>query len=285
MLRKLEEEQFDTYVDFAYGLALDVTRSGYPTYTDGIKSRDDFVMRARRAFSRDNEEILLYERDGKVKGWIHYYHLREDRYLDTCSFCVAEGMEDAVAEFVSFAHANFPGDELYLGFPKENREAVAALEALGFARIEESFNDALDFDAYSLRPESADIVLITRDNYQLFSALHAQVEDDMYWNSKRILQDMDEWRIFVLLREGKPAGAIYYFVFDDRSMDEIFGVDFADGVFDGGVYRELVTAALNDEKRRGVRHMVFFNDGESQSDALACGFRCVGEYVCYKMTL
>lgn len=58
MLKKLREQDFDRYLDFAYQLALDMTKSGYPTYADGIKTKDDFVARAREAFSADNEEML-----------------------------------------------------------------------------------------------------------------------------------------------------------------------------------------------------------------------------------
>ena len=36
MLIPLKREEFDKYIDFAYALALDPARSGYPTYTDGI---------------------------------------------------------------------------------------------------------------------------------------------------------------------------------------------------------------------------------------------------------
>lgn len=97
MLKRLKEQDFDRFVGLAYELALDMTKSGYPTYADGIKTKNDFIDRARKAFSRDNEEILLFERDGKVAGWIHYYYLPKDRYLDTCSFCVAEGMREALA--------------------------------------------------------------------------------------------------------------------------------------------------------------------------------------------
>ncbi len=200
MLKRLEEEQFEKYADFAYQLATDPTRSGYPTYADGIKTREDFIMRARKAFERDHEEILLFEKDGKVNGWIHYYHLAEDHYLDTAAFCVAAGMGEALAEFVAFACERFAGSELFLGFPKENREAVTALEAMGFELIEDDYNDVLDFDSYVLQPESSDIVVITRDNYQLFSAIHSLIDDDMYWNSERILNDLDEWRILVLLK-------------------------------------------------------------------------------------
>ncbi|MDE7284118.1 MAG: hypothetical protein K2N85_11150 [Lachnospiraceae bacterium] len=285
MLKKLEKKDFDKYVEFAYELALDMTKSGYPTYADGIKTKNDFITRESKAFSRNGEEILLFERDGKVTGWIHYYHLLDDHYLGTTSFCVAEGMREAVTEFTVFAREHFPGSDLYLGFPKENTEAVEALNACGFECIEESYNNVMNFEQYIQQPESADVIPITRENFQLFADIHSQYDDDMYWTSQRILNAIDGWRIFVFLREGKAAGAIYSRIFEDKTMSEIFGVDFPDGIYDGKVYRELLTAALNDEKRRGTKHMVFFCDEESQSDALACGFHCVGEYVCFQKKL
>lgn len=145
MLKKLQERDFDRYVDFAYELALDMTKSGYPTYADGIKTKDDFITRARRAFSRDTEGILLFERDGTT------------------------------------------------------------------------------------------------------------------------------------------AGAIY--LLDDESMPEIFGIDFPDNIYDSNVYRAMLTTALNGCKRSGAKHMIFFNESESQTDALACGFRCIGKYMCFRIAL
>ena len=71
----------------------------------------------------------------------------------------------------------------------------------------------------------------------------------------------------------------------DTLMPEIFGIGFPNGIYNSDVYRVLLTAALNDCKRRGAKHMVFFNEDESQTDALACGFRCIGRYVCFKKTL
>ena len=285
MLRKLEKVLFNQYADLAYSLALDTRKSGYPIYTDGIKTKEDFIKRARKALERDNEEILLYERSGEVLGWIHYYYLADDRYLDTCSFCIREGMGDAVAEFTAFARERFPGSELYLGFPKENTEAVAALEALGFERIEESYNNAADLEQYRLAPERAETQLITRESYPLFAEIHRQHDGETYWNTERILADLDGWRIFVSMQGETVTGAIYTFTFADKHVEEIFGVDFPDGVYDGEAYRALVTAAMNDEKRRGVRHLVLLADEETQADTLRCGFRCVGEYVCYLLRL
>lgn len=281
MLTPLKREEFDKYIDFIYALALDPAKSGYPTYTDGIKTRADFVERSLRAFERENEAILLYERDGRAAGWIHYYYLPEDKYLDTCSFCVAEGMGDAIGEFIAFARERFRGYELYLGFPGENTQATAALEAGGFTCIERDFNDVFDLDRYEPRQLNPDIVPVTRENFDLFRSLHAPHEE-MYWNSDRLLADMDDWRLLLYMPHGVPAGALQ--ARKDSEMGEIFGMFFpAD--YDAVAYRALVTAALNGAKADGSGAMVFFNDSESQADALAMGFRCVGEYMCYQTAL
>ncbi len=279
MLTQLKESDFEKYAEFAYSLALDLTRSGYPTYTDGIKTKEEFMNRSRIAFARENEDILLYKRDGQVCGWIHYYYLPADQYLDTCSFCILEGMGEAIKEFIAFAQASFPGSSLYLGFPKENTEAMAALEA--YPCIEESYNDVMYLDKYEPAPDCPDIIPITRENYTLFHKLHTQ-HTDMYWNADRLLADIDNWTIYLYQRNGVPAGAIY--LKNDPILSEIFGIDFP-GSYDAEAYRLLVTKVLNDAKRNNVRYMVFFNGDEEQADALGLGFHCVSEYVCYHIEL
>lgn len=281
MLTPLKEEDFNKYIDFAYALALDPTKSGYPTYADGVKTKGDFITRSLKAFERAGEQILLYEREGKVAGWIHYYYLPEDKYLDTCSFCVAEGMSDAIREFIVFAREHYSGSRLYLGFPGENAEAVSTLRAEGFSCIERSCNDIFDLPQWEERPNEPGIVPVTRENFPLFRALHTQ-DEDMYRNSDRLLADLDDWRLLLYLRDGVPAGAIQ--AMRDADMGEVFGIFFPED-FNAATFQALMKAALNGAKHDGAGTMVFFSDGREHEAALALGFRCVGEYVCYCATL
>ncbi len=283
MLRILEEKEFDKYVDFAYELATNPAKSGYPSYSDGIKKKDRFVTRARKAFDRDEEDILLFEKDDRIRGWIHYCHLEEDNYAGTYAFCIEDNMAEAIDEFTEMVRLQYTECELYLGFSKKNTEAVSELRKLGFECIEESYNDILDFKNYCVHPESTHVVRVDADNYRLFSDIHAQYNNgDMYWTSQRIKDALNKWRIFAYLQDGKAIGAIYFMVSEDKNADEIFGVDFLAGGYDSEVHKALLTAALNHEKKRGVSYMIFFNGEESQKDTCECGFRCVDEYICFK---
>ena len=280
MLRKLLESDFDRYAEKAYRLALNPLTSGYPTYSDGIKTKNDFMERSRKAFQRDNEDILLFEKNGIVKGWIHYYYLKDAHYLDTCSFCIEEGMDEALQEFVAYSHEHFPSSNIYLGFDQDNTVAVETLESLGFKCIEESYNDVLALASYTIKEQPKEILRITRSNYDIFASIHRQ-HTDMYWNTERILANIDQWMIFVSIHKDQVKGAIYLMLWEDKTMDEIFGIDFPNGIYNPKTYQDLLITVMNEEKRRNVKYLVFFNEEESQNEAIKCGFHCVGKYVCY----
>lgn len=70
MLRSCSISEFEKNIDFAYGPATDLTKSGYPTYCDGVKTKEMFVERSLKTFGRENEQILLFEIEGEAQGLI-----------------------------------------------------------------------------------------------------------------------------------------------------------------------------------------------------------------------
>lgn len=279
MLIKPTREEGEAFIGFAYELALDPARSGYPTYTDGIKTKEDFIDLCRRGLTRDDRQVLLYLEEGVVSGWIQFTHLKEDAYLQTDIFNIAGDIRQALTEFASYCQEHYHGYTLYFGFPADNKEAVSYLAECGWTCVEQSFNDVLFFDRYQTQPVDSGILKVDRKNFADFRKLHEPIEEDMYWNSDRLWEDLEHWEIFLYYRDQRPAGAIYYT--DEDVLVEIFGVDFADNRFDEDVFRRLLTKALNDCKESGKKYMVFFNDKESQSITLDMGFHCVGEYVLF----
>ena len=284
MLRFCSKEDFLQYADFAYALALDVTKSGYPTYCDGVKTKTMFLERSLKAFARKMEQMLLFVLEGEVQGLIHYYWIPDDHYLGTCLFLINQETEQALSEFLTFARERFPGYDLFLGFPAENHGAVRFLAGQGFECIEDDYNNTSFLDRLEDFPENKAIVRIQKENYERFQILHSQTDDDMYWNCERIYDDLDHWVVFVKEKDGKPQGAIYYRDIRDGWF-EIFGLDMDQGIYDAELFQELLRAALSDAKRRKGNAMTFFCDEEYEAVAKECGFTCIGNYRCYKTHL
>ena len=158
MLLECSKNDFEKYMDFAFELTLDLSKSGYPTYRDGIKTKAMFVERLLKAFDREDEQMLLFVYDGSVQGLIHYYWIPDDRYLQTNAFCINEATDQALSEFLSFVGERFKGYDVFLGFPIENQTAVNYLSGRGFECIEDDFNNTAFLDKCNHVPESSGII-------------------------------------------------------------------------------------------------------------------------------
>ena len=284
MLRICTKQEFAVYADFVYSLALDKTKSGYPSYCDGIKTKKMFLQRSQEAFSKENEAILLFEYDGAVEGWIHYYALPEDNYLSTVSFNILSHTEQALKEFLDFAKEHFHGFELLLGYSTENTKAIAFLKSNGFERLEESNNNTAFLNRLAFSQSNCSVIRITKENFEPFRSLHVQVENDMYWNSERIYNNIDHWIIFVKLQNDIPVGSVYYMA-DDDGWYEIFGIDLKENIFDEKVFSDLLEAALRSAKELNGKYMTFFCGDEEQKIVSKLGFDLIDKYVCYKTLL
>ena len=262
-------------MDFAYSLAMDQTKSGYPLWSDGVSTKEEFVDRVWRSYEREDRDILLFLVDGAVEGWIQFFYIQEDRYLQTNGFLINSHTEQALTEFLEYAHARFPGYDLYFGFPKRNTDAISALQKRNCRLIQESYHDIYIFDGADIHAETDGIVKVTESNFSEFIKIY-QVDSETYWSAERIFRTLNEWLIYLLYWENIAVGYICV-----RNGD-IVSLGYGDNTFDKSAYRSLVTVILRDLQAAGYKKLIFFNDDEeSQSAALELGFSCVSEYVLY----
>lgn len=281
MLTPITGRELESHVGWAYSLALDLTRSGYPTYADGIKTREDFIGRARLGLARENEEMLLFSVDGQVCGWIQWYWLTDDQYAQAISFLTAAHTEAALKEFVAHAAEKCPGYALHLGFPTANAQAVHWLQQSDFRLLEQSVHHELFLNRCRLCEAPREVSLMSgSDDEAAFRALHTAT--DLYWTAERIIADKNHWRVYLYRDGGRLTTALYAHV-SAGGWPEIFGMA---GAVNPPAYRALLTACLNDCKAAGCTHMTYFEEDERMLPVLAeLGFEIVSRYVCYQRIL
>ena len=274
MLRKLKENEFEQYIDFAYSLAMDLSKSAFPIYTDGVKDKAYFREVAQRGLERKNHEILLYERDGVVEGWIHYYYLEEDKYLGANTILVRSGYVSALAELLDFWKKKFAGYSWNMYLPEENQQAVSFLKEQGYVDQGQEYVNVLLFEDYILQQDAKSVILVDKESFELFRGIHSQFEADMYWTSDRIERCMDDWEIFAYVEQKKCSGAVYYNGKGEEDL-EIFGMDVLDSVNKNMIIENLLSSCLNHAKRSGAKSMYFFNeDVFTQELVKKVGFEC-----------
>ena len=284
MLKECTERDVDLYADFAYELAMDLKKSAYPTYCDGMKTKEMFIKQLRDAYEDEYEENLLFEYEGKIEGIIQYYWIPEEKYIQTEVFNINKATKQAIAEFLEYVGERLKGYDLYLGFPRENEAAIDCFEELKFRCIESDYDNIAFVDKLGDIKKSTGVIRINKDNFESFRVLHSQNEEDMYWTSDRILEDLDNWNIFVKEKNETSKGAIFY-TGSAESGFEIFGTDMNNNEYDEDLFKDLLYAVLADVKAKGGRFIGFFSDEEAEKATLECGFVLVGEYRCYKAHL
>lgn len=278
MLIKATDQDIKKYGDFVYQLALNPAKSCYPTYADGIKTREDFFHAAERAIARGTYELLLFHIGENVEGWISYYWIPDDKYFQLTAFNINHGAEQALAELIEIIETKFIGYTAYFGFPGNNLDAIKFLAEHGFRCIEQDWNHSFFFDGYTANEYSPCVEKVTRHNFDKFRMVY-HADPETYWNADRIFEMIDDWTIFVYNQGDAPMAAV--FLHGDDNYYEIVGLEFVDGVFDEDMFRELLKASLGACKRLGAKYMTFFC-GEDEKPVLneLC-FQCVGQYVLY----
>lgn len=279
MLARLTPAEFDRYAPWAYRLAVTEAHASYPSWRDGIKTREDFMQRARRAFT--DEEVLLFRHDGEVCGWIQWFAIPEEHYAMTVSFLVEHHAEDATRAFAAHVAQRHPGAALDVGLDGANAQAAAALEKAGFTLLESAVNHTIFFSQYRPGPVPRGVGLMTEADEADFRRLHNQ--PDMYWTAGRILADLPNWKVYLHRRQGEAVAAL---VCRAGDWPEVFSVDFGGGAFLPDSYRALMTACLNDAHSAGHTHMSYFEEEEDALPILAeLGFHRVGRYLAYRKEL
>ena len=282
MLRLLTPPEFNICADFVYSLALDLTHSGYPIYCDGIKTKEDFIARAQKSLDSPSEDILLFLEDGQTEGWIAYEYQTEERYLHAHIY-VRKNTEAALAEFMDFCREKHPGCDLDLGFPAENTAAASWLETAGVPCIERSWHFQFILDHYSPLPESPGVRRVTEENFGDFAAIHSTIDEDMYWNCRRVRDTLSQWDIYIV-GKGSSAGELLMTNFGEGEHYEIFAAVFADGRFRPDSFQALMAAGLNAIHRAHGKYLTFFTDVDCPEGEVLrrMGFQFMGTYIGFR---
>lgn len=277
MLIKATKEDIAIYSELAYRLAMNPATSSYPTYTDDIKTKAEFLAAAERAVAEETAELMLFVKDGRVEGWLSYFWLPEDQYLQLDGCSIRCGTQQALEELLARLTAKFPAYTACFGFPGENRAAIETLAAHGYRCVEQSWNHSFFFDGYRSSGYAPCVERISRQNFDRFRAVY-HADPDTYWTLERIFEVLDDWTIFVYNRADTPIAAI--FLTGRDGYFEIFGTAVADGAVQPEVLRALLCASLTACKQSGAKYLTYLCPEREKDVLRELDFHCVGQYIC-----
>lgn len=276
MLITHHAQELDALIEKFWPVALDLTHSTYPTYTDGIKTQADFAKAVHCAASEDWGEVLVHLRDGKVNGLL-VVDVADDAYVSLHVCLTHAHQAECLGETLAYLRHKHAGKTLWLGFAPDNTDMLAFAEANGFTVLDDTVNWNISLEAWQPAALERPVQRVDGEHYEAFRALWT--DESMYWNADRIWAVLERWMLFVT---GDGRGAVA--CMDEGVMLEIFGFQYRDG-YDEATHRALMTACLNAARQQGSKYLTYFADREETAAMQSLGFRRVSDYVCYEKKL
>lgn len=285
MLIPLKEDEVKKYINKVYKLGLDLSKSSYPTYKDGIKTKEDFIKKTYSSFNKMNGEVLLFKDNisSKEEGYIKYSFIKEDNYISVDIFNISKHYSIALDEFIKYVSLKFKGYDLYLGYSIKNKVAINYLSSNenGFSLLDTLEHNIIKFNKYKCVNESPYVHLIDINSFNEFKELHDKsISNNTYWNSTRIKEDLSNWLIFNRYDFNDNLVASIY-VRNVNLMYEVFGIDYVNNEFNNTSFRELMGSVLNYLKDKKIEHLVYFGNRNEQSILDRLGFKHFDTYQCF----
>lgn len=276
MLSIVDKQSFLKHADYFYGLTENKANSAFPLYCDGIKSKEIFLNTAKKSFERKDEMLLIYEKDGEIKGLFQIFFSEENKYVGLQIAVAENDFKDAFEELISSLYADFKGFIFSFYLPEENKETIDFLSGTGRESLSAEEVFTVLFENYVPRKEVRDIAVIDKDNFDGFRKIHKRFEKEMFWTSDKIYRTIGDWKIFA-----DDCGTVFFNV---KGIDcEIFGLEM--NSYDEDKAKSLLTAALNWAKKECKRSMYYFAGEGFEKPATEAGFKKLTKAYYYEMRI
>lgn len=189
--------------------------------------------------------------------------------------------KEIASDMMNYIEVNFKGYKCYAGTTKPNLTSQKFFEFYNFLCTDDDIQMSVTNDTLvpiEIRPN---IQLLPEERMEEYKEFHDTLYHDYYWLSKRIYNDIDRWKVHIVLENNKIVGSIFTMKQTEHS-GEVYGCKVVDEHMSIQVMSELFYVSSKSWIDEGLNKILnFVPEGiESQSAALV-GYRGYDTYMCF----
>lgn len=284
MIREIGEDLLEEVVRFSWEIFSDSRNSGFPKYRTCEEMRKYFL----RAVRHEDDKVVAYYDGEELIGVLNLFVDEENEYLQAQGGVLAKRSFDIVCdEFIRYLESNYSGYKMYFGYPVENEKAINYLKDIKAKPVDASITMNLKKVDFVRADVFDEVVLLTDKYYKEYGVFHDKHNPNMYWNSERIFEKIDIWKIYVIMKEGKIVGSIFIkFIGDTES--EVFGISVDEEYKYDNFELMLLSEGVYNIFQDGREQMLYFVDEDDEVSleaSLKVGFKQIDTYRSYEVSL
>lgn len=205
MVIEAKIESIKEIVNFSWELTCCKDRCNFPKF----KSYEDMYNSFLKSIQNGKQLIVCYE-NGKILGTLNLLIKNDHKYVQSEGGIFTEKDFDFVAtQFVDYLKENYTGYEFYSGYPKEHKDAVNFFTKINANIIDASFTMELKKWDFIRACNDREVTFLEAHKYDEYAVFHDKHNPNIYWNSKRIFENIDIWEIYTIIKNQKIVGSIF----------------------------------------------------------------------------
>lgn len=196
---KAKINDIDRAVDLAFSMQCKIeTRCRYLSLD---ASREQIYEMFMSYIERNEHEVLLVEKDGKLEGLTPIYWMEEDLYVSYAQGPYGYDYEAVANCLYDYVSENFKGYKFYVNTASEHTKSINFYENKDFQKIEEAL--MLKLEDFSSDYSNEFVQELDENNSRdLYDWIEKHIEEDAYWNSKRLSENLNRFIILGYFEKG-----------------------------------------------------------------------------------
>lgn len=196
---KAKINDIDRAVDLAFSMQCKIeTRCRYLSLD---ASREQIYEMFMSYIERNEHEVLLVEKDGKLEGLTPIYWMEEDLYVSYAQGPYGYDYEAVANCLYDYVSENFKGYKFYVNTASEHTKSINFYENKDFQKIEEAL--MLKLEDFSSDYSNEFVQELDENNSRdLYDWIEKHIEEDTYWNSKRLSENLNRFIILGYFDKG-----------------------------------------------------------------------------------
>lgn len=198
-IKKAKINDLDRAIDLAFSMQANIESRCRPLLADA--TREQISKTFMSYIDRDEHELLLVEKDGQLIGLTPLYWMKEDLYVTFYQGPYGYDYEAVANCLYDYVAENFKGYKFYVNTATEHTQSIKFYESKGFQKLEKAV--MLKLENFS-SDYSNDFVQELNDSNcnALYDWIEKHVDEDTYWNAKRISENLERFIILGYFENG-----------------------------------------------------------------------------------
>ncbi|MDF2673139.1 MAG: hypothetical protein K0R09_1404 [Clostridiales bacterium] len=167
--------------------------------------------------------VLLYYQDNNLVGVVGFDIDVDEKCGDCVGPFIKENYMDIAKQFIQYACKTLNGFRIYFYFDSRNQEQLCLMKMVNGIDICSDKRMVLR-STNNTDLTNTKIAFLTDRYKQEFCHMHDRLFSDVYWDSKKILKEFNNWTIYIETHEDELVGFLVVHKSDTKSYIQAVGV-------------------------------------------------------------